>query len=90
MDSVVAKAIVSRKKSIGVLEAEVAALELRVKACTLPAPAVVLREMLKVKQQRLSKLQAELVGLEELVKAEAGPELPFNGGAGGPGRPPRR
>lgn len=88
MDSVVAKAIVSRKKSIGVLEAEVAALEARIAGCTLPAPAVVLREMKKVKEQRLAKLRAEVVGLEELVKAEAGPELPLPPVA--PGRPPGR
>lgn len=75
MDSVVAKAIVSRKKSIGTLEAEIASLESKAGIAASPSGVLVLKEMIKVKAQRVTKLKAELAGLEELARAEQ-PELP--------------
>lgn len=89
MDPVIAKTVESRKKSVAVLVADVAGLEAKIAACSSPAAAVVLRDMAKVKKQRLVKLQAELAVLEQLLVDERQAELPGTGPAA-PGRPPRR
>ncbi|QXP08639.1 MAG: hypothetical protein [Arizlama microvirus] len=89
MDPVIAKTVVSRKKSISVLEAEVAALESKISTASAPAAVVVLRDMAKVKSLRLTKLRGELAALEQLLVDERQLELPA-GGPGGPGRPGRR
>lgn len=75
MDSVIAKAIVSRKKSIASIEAEMNALLTKSSFATSPSAVLVLKDMVKVKEQRVAKLRAELAGLEELAAA-AQPELP--------------
>lgn len=87
MDPIIAKTIVSRKKSIAVLETEIAAIELKIKLAAIPAAVVVLRDMVKVKQLRLTKLKAELVALEQLVAPDVDQvELP--GVAAAPAAPP--
>ncbi len=87
MDPVIAKSIVSRKKSISVLQTDIAVLEAKAKTSEAPAAVLVLREMAKIKSQRLVKLQAELVALEQLLVDERQLEVP---GTVGPGGLPKR
>lgn len=81
MDASLAKLIQSRKKSIAVIEKDIADLDSRAAGAASPSGVLVLKDVIKVKAQRLAKLREELVGLEELAAA-AQPALP------GVGKPP--
>lgn len=65
MDSMIAKLIVSREKSIKVLVAEVEKLESLANSSKVAVAAASLRQVVAVKRQRLEKLEAELAGLRE-------------------------
>ena len=88
MDASLAKLIQSRKKSIAVLEKDVADFESKASFASSPSGVLVLKEVVKVKNQRLAKLREELAGLEELARA-AQPELPGTAPAA-PKPPPGR
>lgn len=60
MDSMIAKLIVSREKSVKVLEAEVAKLDQLASQSRVPAVQASLEAVALVKRQRLVKLLAEL------------------------------
>lgn len=75
MDASLAKLIQSRKKSIAAIEKDVADLESRAAGAVSPSGVLVLKDVIKVKSQRLGKLREELAGLEELAAA-AQPSLP--------------
>lgn len=70
MDSMIAKLVVSREKSIKVLEAEVAKLEQLAASSRVPAAQASLLSVVQVKRQRLVKLEAELAGLKEAARQE--------------------
>ena len=76
MDAVIAKAVVSRKKSIAVLEGEIAILAAKRSGASSPSAVLVLAEMSKVKELRLAKLRGELVALEQLLVDDRQVELP--------------
>lgn len=65
MDSVIAKLIQSRTKSIKVLEAEVVKLDELASQSRVPAAQASLISVAQVKRQRLVKLKEELAGLVE-------------------------
>lgn len=69
MDAMTAKMVNSRRKSIEVLQKEVDELSVKVKAATNAATATAWEGVLRVKQQRLERLQAELAAFLQ-------PELP--------------
>ena len=79
MDPIIAKLIQSREKSIVVLEAEVARMEVISKGSVNPDVIASLTSVLHVKRQRIVKLQRELVGFRASAAAQLevpGTEVP--------------
>lgn len=70
MDTMIAKLIQSRSKSIKVLEVEVAKLDKLASESRVPAAQASLESVASVKRQRLSKLREELAGLIEAGRAQ--------------------
>lgn len=65
---IVTKTIISRRKSIAVLESECSELDAKIRTVGPASPAgVALAGVLTVKTQRLVKLREELKGLEPLI-----------------------
>jgi hypothetical protein len=62
MDTMLAKLISSREKSIKVLEAEIARLQSMVKSAGSASTVLAFKSVVLVKEQRLSKLKDELAG----------------------------
>ena len=63
MDSVLVKILMSRKKSVAKLEAELVDLAAK-RANATPSVAAVLQSVINVQTQRLSRLKAEVAALE--------------------------
>lgn len=74
MDSMIAKLIVSREKSVKVLQAELARLDALAAGSRVPAAQASLESVALVKRQRLVKLQDELAGLRQAAGAQV--EIP--------------
>lgn len=64
MDPMIAKIILSRKKSIAKLDSEIAALDAQIKASGVPSVVAALTSLKTVRVQRRSKLAEEVAGLE--------------------------
>lgn len=74
MDSMIAKLIASREKSISTLRKEVARLDELAAASRVPAAQAALESAALVKRQRLEKLAGELSGLRQAAGVQT--EIP--------------